>query len=311
MDKSCLPKTLLCETTGERLAIVYTITNSLTKEVYVGKTVAPRQRWATHRYAARNGSEALPHLYRNMRKHGIENFSFQVVSTHRTEEAAFDAEVNLIQELNRQNVSLLNVTGGGKGGTNTSPQTRAKMSQAHRARWADPIVRRRQIDQLKLIWSDPQLRQAHSEIQQTWSRTPEARAKNSAAQLRPEVRHAKSEAMKERWETDVELRERHQQSITAEDVLQRQSERQTSAWNDPIQRQRLLEGMNRSEVKQARRERLSFEGNPRAKLNWAIVEQVRTAFENHGSMEELCKEFPQVSYGTLRRVVTKRVWVKS
>ena len=149
-----------------------------------------------------------------------------------------------------------------------------------------------------------------SEIQKQWSRTLEARTKNSIAQQRPETRLAKSVSMKTCWEFDEDLRHRHYESIMTEEIITSQSNRQREARNNPEQRQKLLDGMHRPEVKEARIKRLCHEGNPRAKLTWDTVEQIRIEFSNGKTMIELMKLFPQISYATLRRVITNRTWVK-
>lgn len=255
---------------------VYLITNVIDNSVYIGKSIDPEKRFKNHLLAAQKGNIGLPHFYNAIRRYGSESFCMKVCAQFKTEDEAFEHERLLIAEFRARGINVYNVSAGGRGGTRYSQDQR----------------------------------RAHSEIQRAWSQTQDARAKNSAAQSQLNVRQAKSIAMKERWESDVDLRERHHQSITTPDILEHQSERQSNAWKDPIQRQRLLEGMHRPDVKRARKERLSHEGNPRAKLNWEVVRQIRLLFNTHNSMEQLMTEFPHISYATLRRVVTNRAWIK-
>ena len=49
----------------------------------------------------------------------------------------------------------------------------------------------------------------HSEIQKAWSSKPEARKKNSEAQLRDEVRNRKSNAMKKVWKEKLNNKKTH------------------------------------------------------------------------------------------------------
>lgn len=223
------------------------------------------------------GSTALPHFYNAIRSHGVEAFTLSIDSKHSTEDDAYNRERVLIASLRNQGEHLYNVSMGGRGGTRYSVQQKLQ----------------------------------HSQIQSRWMNTLEARAKNSAAQQRPEVRNAKSISMKNRWQTDVNLRERHQKSITTKEMLKFQSLRQADAWKDPVRRQRMLEGMHRPDVKQARRLRLSNEGNPMSKLTWEVVDEIRKSYAVHGSMKQLVMEFPMVSYPTLRRVVTNKSWIKT
>ena len=98
---------------------LYIIRNLLTAEFYVGKTQNPRKRWWQHRWNARNGVDT--HLYRAMRKYGIENFEFELQDTTLTEE-------ELIGELKPH----YNMTRGGDGGdTSNSPKFKESMKKYH------------------------------------------------------------------------------------------------------------------------------------------------------------------------------------
>ena len=98
---------------------LYIIRNLLNAEFYVGKTQNPRKRWWQHRWNARAGVET--HLYRAMRKYGIENFEFELQDTTLTEE-------ELIEELKPH----YNMTRGGDGGdTSHSPKFKESMKKYH------------------------------------------------------------------------------------------------------------------------------------------------------------------------------------
>lgn len=273
-DKYCSLKTeLACPTTGS--AYVYVVTNVIDGSKYIGKSVSPQKRWSDHKRAALKNSNALPHFYAALRLYGVETFEFVIDSAFKSEDEAFERERKLIAELTNI-TNIYNVSSGGRGG---------------------------------VTYSDSQ-RKSHSEIQRAWSNTDEARFKNSQAQLQSEVVKRKSEGMKRIWSGDEVYKASYMARVQSDENVQFHSERQKNAWKDPKRREKLLQGMHRPEIKAARKIRLSHEGNPRAKLTWELVEQIRTSFGNDNSMERLIEQFSNVSYGTLRRVVTNRAWVK-
>ena len=88
---------------------LYRVTNTLNGEFYIGKTHNYEKRWYQHRWNARNGLET--HLYRAIRKYGVENFAFTPVDTLLTEE-----------ELIERDKPHYNMTAGGDGGDISSSQ---------------------------------------------------------------------------------------------------------------------------------------------------------------------------------------------
>lgn len=62
--------------------LIYKITNLLNNKSYIGQTIKPaEERWKEHQAHAygKHINDQNKHLYRAMRKYGIENFSFEVV----------------------------------------------------------------------------------------------------------------------------------------------------------------------------------------------------------------------------------------
>ena len=75
------PESHLCTYSNTKGCIsmyIYQITNNITHDCYLGKTVIGiGQRFSSHKYnAKKNKSQA--HLYRAMRKYGIENFTISI-----------------------------------------------------------------------------------------------------------------------------------------------------------------------------------------------------------------------------------------
>lgn len=81
---------------------VYKITNSVNKFVYIGltKRADPFQRWKEHLRSSKNTNRRL---YRAMRKHGVENFHFEIIATLKelkSEDLLFEVEKTYIKENN-------------------------------------------------------------------------------------------------------------------------------------------------------------------------------------------------------------------
>lgn len=92
---------------------VYKISNNINKWVYIGITTRePNIRWKEHLYGAKkkNGK-----LYRAMRKHGTENFSFEVVAQLKglqSKDIIFEVEKEYIKNYNSYWFGYNNTTGG-------------------------------------------------------------------------------------------------------------------------------------------------------------------------------------------------------
>jgi group I intron endonuclease len=76
--------------------IIYKITNHINNKVYIGQTIQtnPKMRWYSHQADARKGKKS--HLYDSMRKHGVENFVWEVI-----------AQAESIEELNKLEANWL------------------------------------------------------------------------------------------------------------------------------------------------------------------------------------------------------------
>ena len=65
---------------------IYLITNLKTNKVYVGQAVRLLERWGEHLragqpelYSSKNERDSNSYLHRSMNKHGINNFSFEIL----------------------------------------------------------------------------------------------------------------------------------------------------------------------------------------------------------------------------------------
>lgn len=149
------------------MGVVYKITNKVNGKLYVGKTGRDhRVRWSQHKDCARNPQKANrgeSYLYNAMRKHGVENFSIEIVDFAETEEETCAKEVEWIAKLDTTNPAKgYNLTYGGESGKPTPeslarrkgkpcpPEVRAKISASQPNR-GKPLSEERRLHLSKLL----------------------------------------------------------------------------------------------------------------------------------------------------------------
>lgn len=64
----------------EQLHYIYKITNLVNQKLYIGQTVNPQDRWRDHTREARKEQPSMI-VHHAMKKHGIDNFTFEVIET--------------------------------------------------------------------------------------------------------------------------------------------------------------------------------------------------------------------------------------
>lgn len=138
---------------NERTGVIYLITNTVNGKQYVGQTVNFVKRWTTHQRESAGDSD-LP-LHRAVRKHGVDNFSFEIYQKDIPAEYLDDCEIAVIRHLGTFGKGY-NATGGGDGtrgrvgelnplfgkrgelchnfGRTASEETRAKQSAAKKGK---------------------------------------------------------------------------------------------------------------------------------------------------------------------------------
>lgn len=89
---------------------VYKITNKSNGKWYIGYTNNIESRWNSHTHASKNKNTPL---YNSMRKHGINNFSVEVLHIYENKQDAVSKEIALIDTLNPM---CYNLAKGGEGG---------------------------------------------------------------------------------------------------------------------------------------------------------------------------------------------------
>jgi group I intron endonuclease len=210
------------------IGFIYQITNTVNGKVYIGKTCHPFDaRWKQHCEQARN--RRGHYIHNAIRKHGVENFRFDILDVAFTEEALACKEREYIsRELAADRKFGYNLTLGGEG-CRANEATRQKILQAHarpeeklrksrasKAALADPEKRKRRLKILreitaspevkqkmaaarKAMWSDPTFRARRSASSRAANARPEVRQRAAETRLRPDVQERCSNAMKAVW----------------------------------------------------------------------------------------------------------------
>ena len=97
---------------GNRLKIVYELTNRITKEKYVGVTSGSLEvRLKDHKQKAEKGLDTK--IYNSVATHGIENFEIKAIDTTYSIEELAVLEKKYIAENNKKGISLNSDVGGG------------------------------------------------------------------------------------------------------------------------------------------------------------------------------------------------------
>lgn len=81
---------------------IYKITNLINQKCYIGQSTNISKRWNAHRSAAQNPNNRAhysSHLYRAMRKYGIENFQFEILE---------ECSVSLLNQKEREYIQKYN-----------------------------------------------------------------------------------------------------------------------------------------------------------------------------------------------------------
>lgn len=94
----------------------YQITNTINDKLYIGITNSPKDRWQRHKSNARSESTSSryrTYLYNAMRKHGTENFKFNVIAEFKKREDCELFEVSKIKQLRDSAIHIYNLHDGG------------------------------------------------------------------------------------------------------------------------------------------------------------------------------------------------------
>jgi len=140
----------------KRYGSIYVVTNTVTKERYVGQTrQKAARRWKTHINTANSAVATKYKLAQAILQYGPEAFEFQEIFTAFDATSLNAAEIGFIDSLKPE----YNIAKGGAG---------------HRGVIVSPEVCRGRSERLKVKWSDPAWRYAQMENIRKNARTQEA-----------------------------------------------------------------------------------------------------------------------------------------
>lgn len=99
---------------------IYKITNTITRKSYIGKDTNDHtklRRWKDHRRLYNKSTSGNSLLYKSMRKHGIANFTCEILYIAFDKGSLSEAEQTLIYNHNTMRPNGYNLTMGGDGGS--------------------------------------------------------------------------------------------------------------------------------------------------------------------------------------------------
>ena len=117
---------------------IYKITNRINGKIYIGQTVQsnPKMRWYAHVNYCRKGHKS--HLYDSMRKHGIEQFSWEIIEQGTSIEELNELEAKWLTYYRKLGVVYNNREAGGN--KLHSAESIKKMCQVHKLRHATNLI---------------------------------------------------------------------------------------------------------------------------------------------------------------------------
>jgi group I intron endonuclease len=147
------------------MGFIYKITNIITNKCYIGETMQKyaNRRFKAHMSAIRRGG-GCPALRDAVKKHGEENFKFEVLLTC-PDEDRFRLEKEYIKQHNSLVPNGYNIRDAGEdsSGFKHSEETKAKISKISKETWKDPEKLKRLRENTKKYWGKEENRKAQSE----------------------------------------------------------------------------------------------------------------------------------------------------
>jgi group I intron endonuclease len=145
------------------MGFIYKITNIITNKCYIGETMQnPDRRFKNHMANIRRGG-GCPALRDAVKKHGEENFKFEVLLTCPNEDR-FRIEKEYIQNYNSMVPNGYNICDGGQGssGFRHTEETKAKISKIVKKAFEDPKRLEQFHESAKVFWGKEENRKAQS-----------------------------------------------------------------------------------------------------------------------------------------------------
>lgn len=189
---------------GATMHYLYTITDMLNNKVYIGQTVDNKKRWMQHKAYAKHPEKTGQYIHRAMAKYGVENFTFDIIATCKTQEDANETESILIKQYDSRNKDHgYNLMIGGSYGGH-SEETKQKQSEATYKQIAErghPAAGREVSQETRDLMRKIRL-------ENPIDYTPELRQKMSESHIgikdSEETKQRKAESAKEAWEKRID-----------------------------------------------------------------------------------------------------------
>lgn len=163
---------------------VYVITCLVNQKQYVGETKDPEERKRGHFLHGPNRPKLRQVIHEAVRKYGAENFTFEVVSEHETEEEAFAEEHRLILQKRSEGIELYNMNDGGFGGGTPTEEARKKMSKARTGIKLSDETKRKLSERTQKQMETPEAREKMaSAVKRKWDSMNEEEKKNHINRL--------------------------------------------------------------------------------------------------------------------------------
>lgn len=171
--------------------VIYLITNLMNNKRYVGQTTKNPLIYYRHRHlrsAERNGSHPL---HRAIRKHGTENFSFEIIFVAFDKSSLDLSEMDLIQTYDCIFPNGYNFK---KGGTDTTwhPVSRKKLSKSRSEKFLDPEFKKKHSIAVRAAMATSESKAIRSDTTRRAMNDPIIKVRHKAGIDKPEskMKHA-------------------------------------------------------------------------------------------------------------------------
>jgi group I intron endonuclease len=176
--------------------IIYRLTCTVNGKVYIGQTKnSLRQRLAEHLVDSRRGSGSMQNA---LALYGLDAFRAEIVEQGISEEDVDSRERHHVAGHRSNDRSFgYNLTDGGRGckpsqasiaklrktlaESRSSPEYRAKISEANRKRWSDPAFKAKMSKSTRELWMNPEYADKIRSANTGFRHTKEAKEKISAS----------------------------------------------------------------------------------------------------------------------------------
>lgn len=181
---------------------IYHFENKINGKSYVGITrQAMDRRLKLHYHDIKSGRGRL--IHRAFAKHGVENFRFNVIGTANSLKEANLKEVLAIKIYNAKSPIGYNLTIGGDGGSDPSPEARAAMRKAQLGKKQSPETIEKRRQKIIGVKRDFETIKKSADARRGAKRSEEFRKQcreRAALQFSDPAQRAKiSQSMKEKW----------------------------------------------------------------------------------------------------------------